>query len=275
MLKRAFSTLILWSLVYVCVRYLGAVGAIWMMTLVAVLTLREFYALVEKMGVAPFDKLGMALGALIMLAPLHLEPLVPALRSEVLLALVVITFSIRILGEREPHNRVETLGWSLFGVLYVPFMLHYLVRILLIPGPSPHTGMALGFWLIAVSKLCDTGALLTGLALGRHKMAPFISPKKTWEGAVGGLATSALVGAGIAWGFPQYLPASFTPGVAALASLPIAGLAIVSDLIESVIKRRADIKDTGHTIPGIGGIFDLSDSFILTSPAGYLLFSLL
>ena len=83
------------------------------------------------------------------------------------------------------------------------------------------------------------------------------------------------VGAGIAWGCRNYLPATFTPGLAALVALPIAGLAIVSDLIESVFKRRTDVKDSGQTIPGIGGIFDLSDSFMLTSPAAYVVFQLL
>jgi phosphatidate cytidylyltransferase len=63
--------------------------------------------------------------------------------------------------------------------------------------------------------------------------------------------------------------------VGAAMALPVAGLAIVSDLIESIIKRRADIKDAGQTIPGIGGVFDLSDSLILTAPLGYVLFRLL
>jgi phosphatidate cytidylyltransferase len=106
-------------------------------------------------------------------------------------------------------------------------------------------------------------------------MAPNISPKKSWEGVAGGLATSALVGAGLAWVCRPYLPATLTPLVAAAMALPIAGFAIVSDLIESIIKRRAETKDTGHTIPGIGGVFDLSDSLILTAPLGYVLFRLL
>ena len=182
---------------------------------------------------------------------------------------------MRILGERSGQQRLDTLAWTLFGIVYIPFMLSFLVRIVLIDAPVANTGLLLGVWMIAVAKFCDVGALLTGLAFGRHKMAPEISPKKTWEGAVGGLITSAAIGAGLAYWFADQIPAGFTPLFAALVALPIAGLAIISDLVESIIKRHADAKDAGATIPGIGGVFDLSDSLILTSPIGFVIFSLL
>jgi phosphatidate cytidylyltransferase len=270
--KRIISTILLWTLVVVCIRFLGATGGVWLATLIAVLTLREFYAMVTRMGLDPFDRFGMALGAAMMLAPLYLRNRVGPAE---LLALAVVVFSIRILGEREPHNRVETLAWSLFGVVYVPFMLQFLVRVLILETPHHRTGLVLGIWLIAVSKFCDVGALLTGLAIGKHKMSPNISPKKTWEGAIGGVLISAGVGAAIAHFCRQWTPATFTPLLAAAVAIPIAALAIVSDLIESIIKRRADTKDAGQTIPGIGGVFDLSDSLILTAPVGYAIFNLL
>jgi phosphatidate cytidylyltransferase len=270
--KRIVSTLLLWTLVVLCVRYLGTQGGVWLATLIAVFTLREFYAMVKRIGPDPFDRFGMAIAAVMMLAPYYLKNI--AGPGE-LLALAVVVFSIRILGEREPHNRVETLAWSLFGVVYVPFMLQFLVRVLIMDQPVERSGLVLGIWLIAVSKFCDVGALLSGLAFGRHKMSPNISPKKTWEGAIGGVLISAGVGAAIAYGCRQWLPGSFTPAIAAAVALPIASLAIVSDLVESIIKRRADTKDAGQTIPGIGGVFDLSDSLILTAPVGYAIFHLL
>lgn len=272
MAKRIFSTLLLWTLVVLCVRYLGTQGGVWLATLIAVLTLREFYAMVERMGLDPFDRFGMTIAGVMMLAPYYLRDYVGPAE---LLALAVVVFSVRILGEREPHNRVETLAWSLFGVVYVPFMLQFLVRILILDAPHERTGLVFGIWLIAVSKFCDVGALLTGLAFGKHKMSPNISPKKTWEGAIGGVLISAGVGAAIAWGCRDWVPPHFTPLLAAGIALPIAALAIVSDLIESIIKRRADTKDAGQTIPGIGGVFDLSDSLILTAPVGYAIFRLL
>jgi phosphatidate cytidylyltransferase len=84
-----------------------------------------------------------------------------------------------------------------------------------------------------------------------------------------------IAGAALAWGCRAYLPANFTPMVGAVVALPLAALGVVSDLVESIIKRRADIKDTGHAIPGIGGVFDLSDSLILTAPVGWVVFHLL
>jgi phosphatidate cytidylyltransferase len=271
-LKRTLTFIILWSLVLVCARFFGATGAVWLIAVISVLTLHEFYAMLRRMGLAPFSRLGLILGAAITLAPFYFEPYVT---SAELLALGAVVFSVRILGERGPQNRVETLGWTLFGLVYVPFMLHFLVRVVLLAQPQPHTGLVLGLWLIAVTKSCDTGALLTGLAIGRHRMAPEISPKKTWEGVVGGLLSSVVVGIALAWGCRAYLPASFTPLLAAAVAVPLGGLAIVSDLIESIIKRRADTKDAGRSIPGIGGMFDLSDSLILTAPLGWALFHLL
>jgi phosphatidate cytidylyltransferase len=275
--KRIFSTFLLWGIIIGCVHFLGTTGAVWLVALVAVLTQREFYQMVHRMGMDPFDRFGMTLGAIIMLAPYYaplLFPHHPELASSgTWLAVAVIVFALRILGERVPHNRVETLAWTLFGLLYIPFMLQFMVRIMGIKGSTESTGLFLVIWLIAVSKFCDVGALLSGLAFGKHKMSPTISPKKTWEGAVGGVLTSAGVGAGLAALLATHYPAGLTPLVAALIAVPIAILAIVSDLVESVIKRRADTKDAGATIPGIGGMFDLSDSLILTAPLGYLAFS--
>ena len=273
MRKRILSTFLLWTIVLVCIGFFKANGGIWLLTLIAVLTLREFYALVRRLGLEPFDRVGMLFGGLVTLAPAYSEPY--GVGPTELLAVAVIVFGLRILGERQAHARVEALAWTLFGLIYVPFMLHFLVRIMLVASPHVHTGLVLCVWLIAVSKFCDVGALLSGMAFGRHKMAPLISPKKTWEGAAGGVIASALIGAGIAWGWSSYLPSAFTPLAAALVALPIAALAIVSDLIESIIKRRADAKDAGQTIPGIGGVFDLSDSLILTAPVGYIAFMLL
>lgn len=272
MAKRTFSTILLWSLVLVCMRYFGATGGVWLITAISVLTLHEFYAMLERMGSHPFHRVGLLLGAAITLAPRYFGPYLDATD---LLALGVIVSSVRILGERAPHDRVETLAWTIFGLVYVPFMLHFLVRIVLIAHPQPHTGLVLGLWLIVVTKFCDSGALLTGLAIGRHKLAPDISPKKTWEGAAGGLVLAVAAGAALAWAGRAYLPAGFTPLFGAATAIPLAALAVVSDLVESIIKRRADTKDTGRAIPGIGGVFDLSDSLILTAPLGWLAFHLL
>jgi phosphatidate cytidylyltransferase len=274
-LQRILSTVLLWVVAIATVHYLGAPGGVWLITLLACATQYEFYQMLKRTGLDPFDRLGLMVGAILVLAPYYLED--RSIQTTDVLAGAVVLFALRILGEREPHNRMETLAATLFGVLYVPFMLQFLVRTIVLYDDQ-YVGLALGLWLVAVAKFCDVGALLLGLAFGRHKMAPNISPKKTWEGAIGGLAVSAGIGALLAWlghseqfGGP-YFPDDFTPLRAALMALPIAAASITSDLIESIIKRRAEVKDTGQLIPGIGGAFDLTDSLILAAPIGYLLF---
>lgn len=279
MLKRTFSTIALWLIILGLLYFFGSQGAVWIVAGITVLTLFEFYGLLKHMGYDPFDKLGMTLGAAVILLPYYFEKLQlhPGLHIGTidLLAFAVIAFSVRILGERLPQSRVETLAASLFGLIYVPVMLQYFVRIISMNTPREQTGLVLFLWVIAVSKFCDVGALLIGTAIGKHRMAPVISPKKSWEGAIGGLLVSALIGAGIAAWAHNYVPAGLTPLTAALIALPIGALGIVADLIESIIKRRATIKDSGATIPGIGGMFDVTDSLILTAPAAFFAFSFL
>jgi phosphatidate cytidylyltransferase len=250
-------------------------GALVLIALISILTLREFFQLMRAMGYTPFDKLGLFFGGLITLAPwveaqFH-RPAHP------LLALATVVCAIRLLGERTPENRVESLCSTIFGLVYVSLLMQYLTRIITpLPGDTvTATGrLLLCLWVVIVAKFCDMGALLSGLAFGRHKMSPLISPKKTWEGAIGGVLFSMLTGAVFAHLARDVFPPHLTPLVGALIAAPIAVLGIVADLIESVIKRRANSKDSGATIPGIGGMFDLSDSILLAAPVGYFLFGL-
>ncbi|MDB6168530.1 MAG: phosphatidate cytidylyltransferase [Verrucomicrobia bacterium] len=274
--KRILSTTILWCLVFATLWFFRSTGGVVLVGVISVLTLREFYQLLAGAGLAPFSRFGMTFGGLITLAPwLQLHTGLPVFSHALPLALIV--FSIRILAEREPQTRVEALASTVFGLVYVALTLQYLVRVIT-PLPndvvSENGRLLLCLWIIAVAKFCDVGALLTGMAIGRHKMAPQISPKKTWEGAIGGVAISMGIGALVAWLGRAHLPLQMTPLHAALLAAPIAVVAIVSDLVESIIKRRAAIKDSGAGIPGIGGIFDLSDSLLLTAPLGFFLLGL-
>jgi phosphatidate cytidylyltransferase len=275
-LSRIFSTLLLWGIILGSLWFFGPHAAVAILTMLAVLTLHEFYLLAEKMGFRPFRWTSLVFAALITAGPYYVTEyffsgeefagFAPAL-----LALAVVAACVRVLGERDVTNRVESLIATVIGLVYVPFMLHFLVRLLVLYA-EPTVGLVTCLWVVAVSKFCDVGALLSGMAFGKHKMAPHISPKKTWEGAIGGVIISAGVGAGIAWAAADYLPEGLTPVAAAVIAVPLALTTIVSDLIESAMKRRADIKDTGRMIPGIGGAFDLTDSLILTAPVAYVIF---
>ncbi len=126
---------------------------------------------------------------------------------------------------------------------------------------------------ILTAKSCDTGAYFTGTLIGKHKMIPWISPGKTWEGLVGGLLTSGAAGMLCVWmvdrwGTPTSLlglgmPMGFVGGVV------LGAAAQLGDLSASILKRDAGVKDSGRLIPGMGGILDVIDSLVLAGPAGY------
>ena len=284
MLKRAISTLVLWVALIVLLRYFGRPAAVLFTTLLAVLTQHELYGMLARMGHRPFHRLGLLIGATMLLVPYAVRTLAPQYfitgpgMTASLMALAVVLCCVRLLSVRDPGKRFDTLAATLFGIAYVPFMFHFVIEIFFLrDATNPNQGLMLVVWLVAVSKFCDVGALLVGTAIGRHKMSPTISPKKSWEGLVGGVIIASGVGTALVHFFrPSGLyPENFTLLWSALAAIPIALIGVVSDLVESIIKRRADIKDSGNAIPGIGGAFDLTDSVILTAPAAYILFAYL
>ncbi|MEM9828509.1 MAG: phosphatidate cytidylyltransferase, partial [Planctomycetota bacterium] len=137
--------------------------------------------------------------------------------------------------------------------------------------------------MIAVTKSGDTGAYFTGRALGRHKLIPKLSPGKTWEGAVGGVVFATLV----AWLclrflMPDQSSANAQPSIeflshpfyGALVLGPVLAVAgMLGDLAESMVKRECGAKDSGHWLPGMGGVWDVTDSLIAASLPAYLLFA--
>lgn len=145
---------------------------------------------------------------------------------------------------------------------------------------SGNWGMAALITMIAVTKSADAGAYFTGKAIGKHKLIPRLSPGKTWEGAIGGIVTSTLV----AWVCLTWLfPASTDPAAGGSLSNPIVGalllgplLAIsgmIGDLAESLVKRDCGAKDSGNWLPGLGGIWDVTDSLIAAVLPAYLCFA--
>ncbi|QHM76600.1 Phosphatidate cytidylyltransferase [Mixta theicola] len=121
------------------------------------------------------------------------------------------------------------------------------------------------WWLLYVMLLvwgADSGAYMFGRLFGKHKLAPKVSPGKTWEGFFGGLLTSAV----IAWLFGLWAPLSVAPGTLLICSLIAALASVLGDLTESMFKREAGIKDSGQLIPGHGGILDRIDSLTAAVP---------
>ena len=174
----------------------------------------------------------------------------------VLMALYVFTF---------PKYRTEEITGAFFGVCYVPVMLSFLYE------TREMADGAYLVWLIFISSWgCDTCAYCSGMLLGKHKLAPVLSPKKSIEGAVGGTLGAALLGLLFGWVFGGYMNELMNPKAACVIACGIAAvISQIGDLAASAIKRNHNIKDYGHLIPGHGGILDRFDSMIFTAPAIY------
>ena len=288
MKARIFSTLTLWLAIGLLL-YFGKIwGGLSLLLLLTAAAHWEFCDLLKRCGGNPRNVVSVGLG-LVILAGLSLRSLHPengapdpaTINLAVAAPGLAIGFTALMLL-RKPDRLVAlfTRASTALSWLYIPCSMVPLACLAaeFWARGNDVSGLLLVVWIIATVKFTDCGALVFGLSFGKHKLAPGISPGKTWEGCVGGIATSCAVGAGLAWLFARYADQlgwtllSLTPGKAALLALPLAILSVPSDLIESVFKRRAGVKDSGRTIPGIGGAFDLLDSMILTSPVGYLLF---
>ncbi len=173
-----------------------------------------------------------------------------------LMALYVFTF---------PKYKTEEITIAFFGIFYVAVMLSYLYQV-----REMTDGIHL-VWLIVISSWgCDTCAYCVGMLIGKHKLAPVLSPKKSIEGAVGGAVGALLLGLLFAFLFKNDLTELRNPYVACASACFIAAIiSQVGDLAASAIKRNHDVKDYGHLIPGHGGILDRFDSVLFTAPAIY------
>ena len=163
-----------------------------------------------------------------------------------------------------PKYNANQVMAAFFGIVYVGVMLSFIYQTRIMPGGVFHV------WLIFLCSWgCDTCAYCAGMTLGKHKMAPILSPKKSIEGAIGGVIGAAALGA-------VYALIIKAPVVEYVIICAIGALiSMVGDLAASAIKRNQDIKDYGHLIPGHGGIMDRFDSVIFVAPIIFILAKLL
>ena len=188
-----------------------------------------------------------------------------------LLAIITLMVLMSIYVFTFPKYGTEQITVAFFGIFYLGIMLSYLYQV---------RAMADGkylVWLIFLSSWgCDTCAYCAGMLLGKHRLAPVLSPKKSIEGAVGGVVGSALLGCIYAYFFGVKMDEVSNPMVACAVACAIAAvISQIGDLAASAIKRNHNVKDYGNLIPGHGGVLDRFDSMIFTAPAIYFALTLL
>lgn len=187
--------------------------------------------------------------------------------------IIILLFFITMLRGHE-SMRIEHLAMAFFFSTFVPVFFSCAVYLREDFGPASG-----GFYLLLAlgsAWLCDTGAYFVGLRFGKHKLAPKISPKKTIEGAVGGLVTSTVLMLVLAWVYSLVLGQLGSPmimryGLIACVTPVCSVIGMLGDLSASAIKRNFGVKDFGHIMPGHGGILDRFDSVLFTLPTVYIL----
>jgi phosphatidate cytidylyltransferase len=193
------------------------------------------------------------------------------------------------LGKNEIHEALASISGTFFGVFYVAWLLshavlvrqfhqgaasHYDPALLVALQVTPDTGIYLMMYALVTIVACDAGAYFAGRAWGNRKLAPKISPNKSVEGALGGIIFGVACGLGTKLFFDSFfadLSAAMPWSVALSFALVLCVVGIIGDLVESLLKRDAEVKDTGQLLPGMGGVLDRIDAPLLGLPALYYL----
>lgn len=258
-LKRTFTGA-LFVIVLIGSIYWSPISFSILFSLIIIIALHEFYSLVKTNEIYPQKFIGIIFGLFLFMAMfqnarnyLHFGIfilIIPAVAGVFILELF-----------RNKPNPFQNIAFTLLGIVYVaiPFsLLSYLVYpdyITLKFNPE----IVLGYFILIWTN--DTGAYLTGITIGKHPLFKRISPKKSWEGFIGGTILT-VIGAWVVSQFSHEINIYHWISVA----LIIAIFGVLGDLVESMLKRSLEVKDSGNILPGHGGVLDRFDSLILSSP---------
>jgi phosphatidate cytidylyltransferase len=255
--------------------------------IVSAVALREFYGLAAAKGAKPLLAAGIVAGFVINLSFFVQWPMQPPLLVVTMIAAVVLCSLWELF--RNDGSPLLNLSATFMGLLYVSLLFGTLIGIrqLFVPGAIPlarilewgaipaasadtaqihRWGGYLVISVLVMIWICDSAAFHVGAPLGKHKLFPRVSPQKSWEGAIAGfvLAIAAAVAA-------KYIVLTFLPlGSAIVIGAIVGTIGQLGDLVESLLKRDAGVKDSSALIPGHGGALDRFDSILLVSPCVYL-----
>lgn len=280
-LRRLVSSVILWTVVIASLfsgnKFLSDYVFLLIMMVLAWAGLVEFYNLLAHRNLFCFKGVGVFAGLLLMASTFfylsgHIvtasEPSDANDFETSFLILFVLGLCVRQFVSKTNTAGLIAISTTLFGLMYVPYLLNFIQKINFFPALKGN-GAYYILYFILVTKFSDLGAYVTGSLIGKHKMIPRISPGKTWEGFGGAIVIST--GASIAFAHfagPKLVGMNLLHATILGVILSLA--AVVGDLIESLFKREAGVKDSGTFFPGIGGILDLIDSILFNAPIMYL-----
>jgi len=261
-------------------------GGLWVLGIVVIFTLiglAEFYQLIEAKGAEPLRGFGMVAGAAV--------PVVTYFggmgAATMLMSVTLLGLMVAQLQKARISESLASISGTFFGIFYVGWLLSHAISLrefysavqtrfgpTAVHGMDPNVGAFYLFFTIFVVIGGDAGAYFAGRAYGRRKLAPKISPSKTVEGALGALLASLVLGLACKAGFDAFRP-TWSAGLSFVACAVLApllsGVGIMGDLVESLLKRDAQVKDTGRLLPGTGGVLDRVDSNLLAIPVMYYL----
>lgn len=270
---------VLWAIVHGGLLYVAIVIGI------GLLAQHEFYGLIEDKGARPIRGVGLAFGAAVILVA-HIGNEYHAM---LLMTASVLSLMVAQLGKNEITEAMASISGTFFGVFYVAWLLSHAVLLRKIDEAAashqdpaflvtihltPESGIFFMIFTLVTIVGNDAGAYFAGRAWGRRKLAPMISPNKSIEGALGGVIFGVICGLGTKLVFDTFwtdLSASLPWSVALLFGILLCVVGIIGDLVESLLKRDAEVKDTGALLPGMGGVLDRIDAPLLGLPTMYYL----
>ena len=270
---------VLWTIAQGGLFYLGVV------IVIGLLAQHEFYRLIIDKGAKPIQSVGLGFGAAVILVAYFGNEY----QAMLLMTASLLVVMVAQLGKNEIQEAMASISGTFFGVFYVAWLLshavllrkffvaasgHYDPALLLTLNVAPDSGIFFMVFTLVSVVGCDVGAYFAGSAWGRLKLAPLISPNKSVEGALGGVITGGLFGLATKLIFDMFWPdlSAAIPWSAALGfAVILCVVGIIGDLVESLLKRDAKVKDTGGLLPGMGGVLDRIDAPLLGLPTMYYL----
>ena len=251
---------------------IGGLGIMAVLLLLLPAAVTELAALFTAERIRPYTSLAaLGCGALALHAFLTQWPAFQHVAASCLAFIIVFVMLMAALLraiEQQTEDAIVRMAGTVLATLYLGGLAWFIMAIRVKHAVGFNGSTKIILMLLLAVKSTDIGAYFGGRALGRHKLIPWLSPGKTWEGLICGLITAALVAMAFAQAIHQPL------WKAALFGACIGAIGQAGDLLESLMKRDAEVKDSGRLIPGFGGVLDVIDSPLFAAPFAYLWFSL-